>query len=185
MACRDVEKGEEAAASIRAACPQAEVEVRELDLADTCSIRAFAQKFLRGTHRVSVWYSHLPTEPCFVVIQQVSQLPCFFFLSFSLLQRSTNFISSSTTPGWWCAPTQKRLTALRCILESITWVRLSWNLVESMNKSNIKEDWKPDGLTDRFIYLIRRFRAQFIGLIKQKWVNPIILFTLHAGTHCS
>uniref|UniRef100_A0A3Q3WHW6 Uncharacterized protein n=1 Tax=Mola mola TaxID=94237 RepID=A0A3Q3WHW6_MOLML len=47
MACRDVEKGEEAAASIRAANPKAQVEVRELDLADTCSIRAFAQKFLR------------------------------------------------------------------------------------------------------------------------------------------
>lgn len=48
MACRDVEKGEEAAASIRAVCHSAQVEVRELDLADTCSIRAFAQKFLRG-----------------------------------------------------------------------------------------------------------------------------------------
>lgn len=48
MACRDVEKGEEAAASIRAANPKAQVEVHELDLADTCSIRAFAQMFLRG-----------------------------------------------------------------------------------------------------------------------------------------
>lgn len=54
MACRDVDKGEEAAASIRAAYPKAQVEVRELDLADTCSIRAFAQKFLRGKHRVAV-----------------------------------------------------------------------------------------------------------------------------------
>lgn len=48
MACRDVEKGEEAAATIRASYPEAQVEVRELDLADTCSIRAFAQKFLKG-----------------------------------------------------------------------------------------------------------------------------------------
>ncbi|XP_053700952.1 retinol dehydrogenase 12 isoform X2 [Synchiropus splendidus] len=47
MACRDVEKGEEAAASIRAAYHKARVEVRELDLADTCSIRSFAQRFLR------------------------------------------------------------------------------------------------------------------------------------------
>lgn len=54
MACRDVEKGEEAAASIRAAHPKAQVEVRELDLADTCSIRAFAQKFLRGKVILSV-----------------------------------------------------------------------------------------------------------------------------------
>lgn len=54
MACRDVDKGEEAAASIRAAHPKAHVEVRELDLADTCSIRAFAQKFLSGGCRVAV-----------------------------------------------------------------------------------------------------------------------------------
>ncbi|KAM9842222.1 retinol dehydrogenase 12 [Aulostomus maculatus] len=47
MACRDVDKGEEAAASIRASYPKAQVEVRELDLADTCSIRSFAQRFLR------------------------------------------------------------------------------------------------------------------------------------------
>lgn len=60
MACRDVDKGEEAAASIRAACPNAQVEVRELDLADTCSIRAFAQKFLRGEHRVAVWHLQNP-----------------------------------------------------------------------------------------------------------------------------
>lgn len=53
MACRDVEKGEEAAASIRASYPEARVEVRELDLADTCSIRAFAQKFLRGEHSLA------------------------------------------------------------------------------------------------------------------------------------
>lgn len=51
MACRDVDKGEAAAAGIRAACPEARVEVRELDLADTCSIRAFAQKLLRGVRR--------------------------------------------------------------------------------------------------------------------------------------
>ena len=48
MACRDVEKGEEAAASIRRIYCKANVEVRELDLADTSSIRAFAQRLLRG-----------------------------------------------------------------------------------------------------------------------------------------
>lgn len=61
MACRDVEKGEEAAASIRIVYPKAEVEVRELDLADTCSIRAFAEKFLRGKHKVDSWYCNLQT----------------------------------------------------------------------------------------------------------------------------
>lgn len=48
MACRDVEKGEEAAAEIRARVGGAQVEVRELDLADAYSIQAFAQKFLLG-----------------------------------------------------------------------------------------------------------------------------------------
>lgn len=48
LACRDVEKGEEVATEIRIRVGGAKVEVRELDLADTCSIRAFAQRFLRG-----------------------------------------------------------------------------------------------------------------------------------------
>lgn len=48
LACRDVQKGEEAAIEIRTRVGGAQVEVRELDLADTCSIRAFAQRFLRG-----------------------------------------------------------------------------------------------------------------------------------------
>lgn len=48
LACRDVEKGEEAAAEIRTRVGGAQVEVRELDLADTYSIRAFAQRFLQG-----------------------------------------------------------------------------------------------------------------------------------------
>ncbi len=48
LACRDVEKGEEVATEIRVRVGGAKVEVRELDLADTCSIRAFAQRFLRG-----------------------------------------------------------------------------------------------------------------------------------------
>ncbi|KPP79555.1 Retinol dehydrogenase 12-like, partial [Scleropages formosus] len=48
LACRSVEKGEAAAAEIRSKVSGAQVEVRELDLADTCSIRAFAQQFLKG-----------------------------------------------------------------------------------------------------------------------------------------
>lgn len=64
MACRDVEKGEEAAASIRAADPKAQLEVRRLDLADTCSIRAFAKEFLRGVHQRDVKDSHLLKHSC-------------------------------------------------------------------------------------------------------------------------
>ncbi|XP_062252709.1 retinol dehydrogenase 12 isoform X1 [Platichthys flesus] len=64
MACRDVEKGEEAAASIRAANPDADVEVRELDLADTCSIRAFAQEFLREVNRLHILINNAGVMMC-------------------------------------------------------------------------------------------------------------------------
>uniref|UniRef100_A0A4W6FEN9 Retinol dehydrogenase 12 n=1 Tax=Lates calcarifer TaxID=8187 RepID=A0A4W6FEN9_LATCA len=64
MACRDVEKGEEAAASIRAEYPKAQVEVRELDLADTCSIRAFAQKFLREVNNLHILINNAGVMMC-------------------------------------------------------------------------------------------------------------------------
>ncbi|KAI2657936.1 Retinol dehydrogenase 11 [Labeo rohita] len=54
LACRDVEKGEEAATEIRTRVGGAKVEVRELDLADTCSIRAFAQRFLREVDHLHI-----------------------------------------------------------------------------------------------------------------------------------
>lgn len=50
LACRDIQKGEEAAVEIRTRVGGAQVEVRELDLADTYSIRAFAQRFLQGVY---------------------------------------------------------------------------------------------------------------------------------------
>ncbi|KAM9707298.1 retinol dehydrogenase 12 isoform 2-T2 [Menidia menidia] len=64
MACRDVDKGEEAAASIRAAHPGARVEVRELDLADTCSIRAFAQRFLREVNQLHILINNAGVMMC-------------------------------------------------------------------------------------------------------------------------
>lgn len=64
MACRNVEKGEEAAASIRAAFSKADVEVRELDLADTCSIRAFAQKFLREVNQLHILINNAGVMMC-------------------------------------------------------------------------------------------------------------------------
>jgi len=42
MACRNVQKGEAAAAEIRAAVPEAQVQVAELDLGGLDSVRAFA-----------------------------------------------------------------------------------------------------------------------------------------------
>lgn len=64
MACRDIDKGEEAAASIRASCSTADVEVRELDLADTCSIRAFAQKFLREVNQLHILINNAGVMMC-------------------------------------------------------------------------------------------------------------------------
>ncbi|XP_037097260.1 retinol dehydrogenase 12 isoform X2 [Syngnathus acus] len=64
MACRDVEKGERAAASIRAASPEAQVEVRELDLADTSSIRSFAQQFLRDFTQLHVLINNAGVMMC-------------------------------------------------------------------------------------------------------------------------
>src|SRR4051794_16918825 len=42
LACRDVARGEAALAAIRAAVPDAAVELRALDVSDLASVRAFA-----------------------------------------------------------------------------------------------------------------------------------------------
>ncbi|XP_064821127.1 retinol dehydrogenase 11-like isoform X2 [Oncorhynchus masou masou] len=64
MACRDVEKGEAAAASIRRIYSKANVEVRELDLADTSSIRAFAQRFLREVNHLHILINNAGVMMC-------------------------------------------------------------------------------------------------------------------------
>ncbi|XP_023691731.1 retinol dehydrogenase 12 isoform X1 [Paramormyrops kingsleyae] len=64
LACRDVEKGEEAAADIRSKVPGAKVEVRELDLADTCSIRAFAQRFLKEVNHLHILVNNAGVMMC-------------------------------------------------------------------------------------------------------------------------
>lgn len=64
MGCRDVEKGEEAAAQIRAIYSNAQVEVLELDLADTCSIRAFAQKILSEVNQLHILINNAGVMMC-------------------------------------------------------------------------------------------------------------------------
>ena len=54
MACRDVKKGEEAAASIRATTPGAKLEVAALDLASLASVRAFAEQVTRAHPAIDV-----------------------------------------------------------------------------------------------------------------------------------
>ena len=48
LACRDIQKGELVAREIQTMTGNQQVLVRELDLADTKSIRAFAKDFLAG-----------------------------------------------------------------------------------------------------------------------------------------
>ncbi len=48
MACRDLDKGRSAAADVRQSLPGAALDVRELDLADLASVRAFADTFADG-----------------------------------------------------------------------------------------------------------------------------------------
>ena len=54
MACRDVEKGDEAAASVRRAMPSVQIEVMRLDIADLGSIRRFAQEFASRFRRLDL-----------------------------------------------------------------------------------------------------------------------------------
>lgn len=54
LAVRTIAKGEEAAAGIRAAHPGADVEVRELDLADLASVRRFAAGILADDRSLDV-----------------------------------------------------------------------------------------------------------------------------------
>ncbi|XP_060727598.1 retinol dehydrogenase 12 isoform X3 [Tachysurus vachellii] len=64
LACRDVEKGEEAAAEIRTRVGGAQVEVRELDLADTYSIRVFAQRFLQEVSHLHILINNAGVMMC-------------------------------------------------------------------------------------------------------------------------
>ncbi|XP_059908856.1 retinol dehydrogenase 12 isoform X1 [Gadus macrocephalus] len=64
IACRNMTKGAKALASIQAACPGAQVEVRELDLADTSSIRAFAQKFLQEVSQLHILINNAGVMMC-------------------------------------------------------------------------------------------------------------------------
>jgi NAD(P)-dependent dehydrogenase (short-subunit alcohol dehydrogenase family) len=54
MTSRDPEKGNAAAAAIRARVPAANLEVASLDLADLSSVRAFSERFLAGHDRVDL-----------------------------------------------------------------------------------------------------------------------------------
>ena len=54
LACRNTAKGDEAAGEIRGALPDAQLAVRELDLADLRSVRAFAERFLAEHGRLEL-----------------------------------------------------------------------------------------------------------------------------------
>ena len=64
MAVRDVARGDAAVARIRADVPDADLEVRELDLASLASIRAFASSFLAAHDRLNVLIDNAGVMAC-------------------------------------------------------------------------------------------------------------------------
>lgn len=77
VACRDIAKAEAAASEIRAETGNQQVIVKKLDLADTKSIREFAEKFLAGTvsrsfFSVRIFYQGLLSA----LLANAKSLPC-------------------------------------------------------------------------------------------------------------
>jgi NAD(P)-dependent dehydrogenase (short-subunit alcohol dehydrogenase family) len=64
MAVRDLERGASAAARIRAGVPDAELSVRELDLASLASVRRFAEAFLAEHSRLDVLINNAGIMAC-------------------------------------------------------------------------------------------------------------------------
>jgi NAD(P)-dependent dehydrogenase (short-subunit alcohol dehydrogenase family) len=64
LAARDVEKAGAARDRILAAVPGAELEIRELDLADLASVRAFAEQFLADHERLDVLIDNAGVMAC-------------------------------------------------------------------------------------------------------------------------
>jgi NAD(P)-dependent dehydrogenase (short-subunit alcohol dehydrogenase family) len=64
MAVRDPARGDDAADRIRAAVPDADLEVRELDLASLTSIRSFAASFLAEHDRIDVLIDNAGVMAC-------------------------------------------------------------------------------------------------------------------------
>ncbi|NXL37534.1 RDH12 dehydrogenase, partial [Glaucidium brasilianum] len=94
VACRDIAKAEAAASEIRAETGNQQVTVRKLDLADTKSIREFAEKFLAEEKELHILINNAGVMLCpysktadgFEMHLGVNHLG-HFFLTFLLLER--------------------------------------------------------------------------------------------------
>ncbi|XP_013407222.1 retinol dehydrogenase 12 [Lingula anatina] len=64
LACRDIKRGQEAAAEIRAQVPNAEVVVRRLDLASLQSVKEFAQRIYETEERLDVLINNAGVAWC-------------------------------------------------------------------------------------------------------------------------
>ncbi|KAJ3613739.1 hypothetical protein NHX12_019985 [Muraenolepis orangiensis] len=64
IACRNMAKGAKAVEDIQASCPDAQLELRQLDLADTSSVRAFAQKFLQEVNQLHILINNAGVMLC-------------------------------------------------------------------------------------------------------------------------
>ena len=64
MAVRDIDKGLAAADRVRAAVPDADIEVRQLDLGRLASVRAFAEEYLGERDRIDVLINNAGVMAC-------------------------------------------------------------------------------------------------------------------------
>src|SRR6478736_6800184 len=64
MAVRDVERGDAAAARVRAEVPDADLEVMLLDLASLADVRRFAQEFLASHDQLDVLVANAGVMAC-------------------------------------------------------------------------------------------------------------------------
>lgn len=112
IACRDMDKARAAVDEIIDRTGNDNVLSMRLDLADTKSIREFADAVKTGEQRATL-------ETLFIPHTHPIKWSCDL-----LMQWILNSTSSSTTPASWRVPTERRQTALRGTSASITWVNI-------------------------------------------------------------
>lgn len=115
MACRDMERAQAAGKEVIEHSGNENVVCMKLDLADSTSIKEFAEAINTGKHLC-------PQNKLIQLFQSCTVITLLCVITVYLLQESLNWTSSSTTLVWWFVPMGKQQMALRCKSVSITWV---------------------------------------------------------------
>lgn len=115
MACRDMERAQAALKEVIEISGNENVVCMKLDLADSKSIKEFAEAINKGKRLC-------PPNKLIQLFQSCTVVSFLRIVTMCLLQESLNSTSSSTTLVWWFVPMGKRKMALRCKSVSITWV---------------------------------------------------------------